>query len=55
MLHQAVNVLHLLGALVLQICGVPFKAQPLTYRTRIHEDVDSIPGLAQSVEDPALL
>ena len=35
--------------------GVPFVGQWLTNPTRIHEDVHSIPGLAQWVKDLVLL
>ena len=34
--------------------GIPIVAQLLTHPTSNHEDVGSIPGLDQGVEDPAL-
>ena len=34
--------------------GVPFVAQWLRNPSRIHEDVGSIPGLVQWVQDPVL-
>ena len=49
------------GSPYLQYCsfkniehGVPIVAQWLTYPTRNHDVVDSIPGLAQWVKDPVL-
>ena len=34
--------------------GAPFVAQGLTNPTRIHEDAESIPDLAQWIRDPPL-
>ena len=34
--------------------GFPFVAQQLMNPTRIHEDVDLIPGVTQQVKDPVL-
>ena len=36
------------------VLGVPFVARRLMNPTKIHEDVDSIPGLSQWVKDLAL-
>ena len=40
---------------IIKNVGVSFLAQQLTNPTRIHEDVGSVFGLAQSVKDPVLL
>ena len=43
-----------LGQVMKRPLGVPFMAQWLTNPARIHEDVGSIPGVAQGIKDPAL-